>query len=87
MPAMEIGRVCFLSRGRDAGRKAVIVELGGKGTATVFVKGKEKKCNIRHLFPTKELADIKALKEAKTAGGGKKEEAKKQSRGREKQKK
>ncbi|MFH1234917.1 MAG: 50S ribosomal protein L14e [Candidatus Diapherotrites archaeon] len=65
MPAIEVGRVCYLARGRNAGQKAVIVEAGNGITVTVAIEGKRKKCNIRHLFPTKEMQETGALKEKK----------------------
>ncbi|MCX6801756.1 MAG: 50S ribosomal protein L14e [Candidatus Diapherotrites archaeon] len=65
MPAIEVGRVCYLARGRNAGQKAVIVEAGNGIIVTVQTGGKRKKCNIRHLFPTKETGEAKALKETK----------------------
>ncbi len=71
MPAIEKGRVCILSRGRNAGKKAVVLETGGT-TANVFVKGREKKCSIRHLFPTKEKTDTSKLKKKPKKPAGKK---------------
>ncbi|MEM0359814.1 MAG: 50S ribosomal protein L14e [Candidatus Diapherotrites archaeon] len=65
MPAIEIGRVCYLERGRNAGTKAIIAEKPEGTIVTVLVGGKRKKCNIRHLFPTKEIVDIREIKEAK----------------------
>jgi len=67
MPAIEPGRVCFLARGRNAGKKVVIAEIQKGSIATVFRNGKKSKCNIRHLFPTKETVDPKSLKETKPA--------------------
>ena len=75
MPAIEPGRVCLLARGRNAGKRAVVVEAGKGSIATVFRNGKKSKCNIRHLFPTSETVDPKSLKEKKPAeekGHGKK---------------
>lgn len=62
MAAIEVGRVCYLLRGRNAGRKAVIVEIDKGTTVTVFRDGKKEKCNIRHLFPTRTIVDVKKLK-------------------------
>jgi len=61
MPAIERGRVCFLSRGRRTGKKAVISEIVSENTVTIIVDGKKKKCSIRHLFPTKEIVDVSKL--------------------------
>ena len=59
MPAIEKGRICYLSRGRDAGTKVTVVETGDNSIVTVLKNGKKEKCNIRHLFPTKETGEIK----------------------------
>ncbi len=48
-----IGRVCYKTRGRDAGKKVVVVESVKKGF--VHVEGrytKKSKCNVTHLLPT-----------------------------------
>jgi len=59
MPAIEKGRVCFLSRGRKAGEKGVIAEINNDNTVTVIVDGKKKKTSIRHIFPVNEKGEIK----------------------------
>ena len=59
MAAIEVGRVCFLTRGRNAGKKVVIAEVHKD---FVIIEGEEikrKKCNILHLFPTAEKGEIK----------------------------
>ena len=62
MPAIEEGRVCIKTTGRNAGEKVVIL----KTDKTVFVEvasmnGVKQKCNIRHLFPTKETKSVSSL--------------------------
>jgi large subunit ribosomal protein L14e len=60
MKGIEIGSVCIKTRGRSAGKLAVIVDLDGKGFATVDGKElKRKRCNLRHLMPTGKKIDIK----------------------------
>ncbi len=61
---MEIGQVCIKTRGREAGRKVVIV--GDEKEGKVIIDGKKvkrKECNVNHLFPLKEK--IKIGKDAK----------------------
>lgn len=61
---LEIGQVCFKTKGRTQGDKVVIVEMRKDGM--VIVEGihtKRKPCNPRHLFPTSQRVEIK--KEAK----------------------
>ncbi|HLC36014.1 MAG TPA: 50S ribosomal protein L14e [archaeon] len=57
---IDVGRVCIKKKGREAGMKAVIVELK-EGFAVVDGPSiKRKKCNVRHLFPTPEKFSIKS---------------------------
>lgn len=62
MPAMEVGRVCIKTRGREAGAKVVIVETGaGKENEFVTIDGKgvkRRRCNIRHLMPTNDTVNV-----------------------------
>ena len=67
MPAIEIGRICVKTTGREAGRKCVIVEMVDKNF--VVVTGpkkvntvKRRKVNIKHIVPTE--AKIKIAKAA-----------------------
>ncbi|RLG55185.1 MAG: 50S ribosomal protein L14e, partial [Candidatus Hydrothermarchaeota archaeon] len=53
MPAIEIGRVCVKTAGREAGKRCVIVDIIDKNF--VLVDGPEvqrRRCNIKHLEPT-----------------------------------
>jgi large subunit ribosomal protein L14e len=62
MAAIEIGRVCIKTRGRDAGSKVVVAgEIKGSLVEIVTPDGKTKKCNIRHLLPLEEKADVEKL--------------------------
>jgi ribosomal protein L14E/L6E/L27E len=50
---LEVGQVCFKTKGRTQGDKVVIVETRKDGQ--VVIEGlhtKRKPCNPRHLFPT-----------------------------------
>lgn len=59
MPAIEIGRVCVKTAGREAGKRCVIVDIIDKNF--VLVDGPEvqrRRCNIKHLEPTTETLPI-----------------------------
>lgn len=56
MPLIEVGRICVKTRGREAGRKCVIVDIIDNNF--VLVTGpktltgvKRRKCNISHIEP------------------------------------
>jgi len=64
MTAMEIGRVCIKTAGREKGKKCVIVDVIDKNF--VLVTGpksltgvKRRRANIKHLKPTEEKIKIK----------------------------
>jgi large subunit ribosomal protein L14e len=49
---MDVGSVCIKTKGRNAGRRVVILSEAKAGK--VFVDGaksKKKQCNVLHLFP------------------------------------
>ena len=61
---MELGQVCIKTRGRDAGKKVVIISDIKEGRVLVDgPKVRRKQCNILHLFPTEKK--IKIGKDAK----------------------
>ncbi|MEM4598344.1 MAG: 50S ribosomal protein L14e [Candidatus Diapherotrites archaeon] len=57
--AIEKGRICYKSKGRNAGEKVVVIDVSKDGAEIIYKSGKKEKCNIRHLFPTAEKVDIK----------------------------
>jgi len=64
MCAMEVGRICIKTAGREAGKRCVIVDIIDKNF--VLITGPESKtgvkrrrANIKHLEPTEEKIDIK----------------------------
>ncbi len=64
MPAIEVGRICIKTRGREAGRRCVIVDVIDKNF--VLVTGpksltgvRRRRANINHLNPTEEKINIK----------------------------
>jgi len=63
MPAIEVGRICIKTRGREAGRRCVIVDIidrnfvlvtGPKDVAGV----RRRRVNMSHLKPTEEKIEI-----------------------------
>ena len=57
---MEVGQVCVKTKGREAGRKVIV--LSGVTDGKVLVDGekvKRRNCNILHLFPVKEKVAVK----------------------------
>ncbi len=55
----EIGRICVKIAGRDSGLKAVIVEVVDSFTVLIDGQTRRRKCNVKHLEPTKEVIKIK----------------------------
>ncbi|BAB65383.1 MULTISPECIES: 50S ribosomal protein L14e [Sulfurisphaera] len=63
MPAIEIGRICVKTRGREAGKKCVIVDIIDENFVLVtgpkdVNKVKRRRVNILHLEPTDKKIDI-----------------------------
>lgn len=59
MSAMDIGRVCIKTQGREAGKKCVVVEVIDRNF--VLVTGPEvrrRRVNMNHLKPLDETVDI-----------------------------
>lgn len=64
MPAIEVGRICIKTLGREAGEKCVIVDVVDKNFVLVtgpkgFSNVRRRRVNIRHLEPTEMRVDIK----------------------------
>jgi len=60
MVFMDVGTVCIKTRGREAGRKVVILSEAKKGRVLVDgPKAKRKEINVLHLFPLKEKLSLK----------------------------
>jgi len=64
MPAIEVGRICVKTRGREAGKRCIIVDLIDKNfvliTGPKSVTGvKRRRANISHLSPTEEKINIR----------------------------
>jgi len=64
MPAIEVGRICIKTRGREAGKRCVVVDLIDKNfvliTGPKSVTGvRRRRANISHLSPTEEKINIR----------------------------
>lgn len=69
MGAIEVGRVCIKTAGRDAGKRCVIEKVISKNYVQIIVAGRKnpRKCNIIHIEPTSavvSISDEKAVAEA-----------------------
>jgi large subunit ribosomal protein L14e len=63
MPAVEIGRICIKTHGRESGKECVIVDIIDKSfvliTGPQSVSGvKRRRVNLSHLEPTDTVLDI-----------------------------
>ena len=64
MTAIEVGRICVKTYGREAGKKCVIVDVIDKNFVLVtgptsVNKVKRRKANVNHIEPTQEKIEIK----------------------------
>ncbi|MDK2790520.1 MAG: large subunit ribosomal protein L14e [Methanothermococcus sp.] len=64
MAAIEVGRVCIKTLGREAGKTCVVVDVLDKNFVVVDGNVKRRRCNIKHLEPTDKKVEIE--KEAST---------------------
>lgn len=61
MPAIEVGRVCVKTAGREAGEKCVIVDVIDENFVEVVGSSvKNRRCNIQHLEPVDQTIEIKS---------------------------
>jgi len=64
MPAVEVGRICMKTAGRENGKKCVIVDVMDKSFALITgpktVTGiKRKRVNLSHIMPLEDKIDLK----------------------------
>ena len=64
MPLIEVGRICIKTRGREAGRRCVIVDIIDRNFVLITgprdVTGvRRRRANIDHLKPLDEKIDIR----------------------------
>jgi len=62
--AIEVGRICIKTFGREAGKKCVIVDVIDKNFILItgpkgINKVKRRKVNVNHVEPTQEKIEIK----------------------------
>ncbi len=64
MPAIEVGRICIKTHGREAGQRCIIVDIVDENF--VLISGpkeltgvRRRRTNVRHLEPTPEKLQIK----------------------------
>jgi large subunit ribosomal protein L14e len=59
MKAIDVGSVCIKTTGREAGEKAVVLEILGPTMVTIIgPKVRKRKCNILHLLPTGKKIEV-----------------------------
>ena len=56
---LTIGRMCVKTAGRDAGKRAVIVDVVDANFVMIDGETRRRKCNILHLEPLDQVIDIK----------------------------
>lgn len=64
MPAIEVGRICVKTTGREAGSKCVIIDVIDSNyvlvTGPKSVTGvRRRRANVKHLEPTEDKIDLK----------------------------
>lgn len=64
LAAIEIGRICIKTTGREAGKKCVILDILDKNFALItgpseLTGVKRRRANLNHLQPTEEKVEIK----------------------------
>lgn len=64
MTAIEVGKICVKTYGREAGKKCVIVDVIDKNFVLItgpkgINKVKRRKANVNHIEPTQEKIEIK----------------------------
>ncbi len=65
---MNVGRICIKISGREAGKTCVIIEKNDDNFVTIIGEVKKRKCNIKHLDPTKTVLDGDLEKEFEKLG-------------------
>lgn len=54
MAAIQVGRVCIKTKGRDSGEKVVVTKLVNENYVMIKspIRKSERKCSVLHLEPT-----------------------------------
>ncbi len=65
MAAVTVGSVCMKNRGRDAGKKCIVVGLVDANYVEILsaARKKRRKCNVRHIEILGEKIELKATDE------------------------
>tara|TARA_Y100000310_G_C20672939_1_gene811289 strand:- start:51 stop:440 length:390 start_codon:yes stop_codon:yes gene_type:complete len=56
---IQVGRICLKIAGRDAGKKAIVVETLDDSNVIIDGEVRRRKCNIKHLEPTSQEIKLK----------------------------
>ncbi len=56
---MKIGQLCIKLAGRDANQKCIVVDVIDKNYVLIDGNVRRKKCNIKHVYPLKQVFKIK----------------------------
>ena len=64
MPAIEVGKICVKTLGREAGKKCVIVEVVDQNFVLItgpkaITSVKRRRANVNHVKPTNEMIEIR----------------------------
>lgn len=55
---LEIGRICVKIAGRDAGKKAIIIDVLNEPFVLIDGEVRRRKCNVKHLEPLNKIIEI-----------------------------
>ncbi|MBS3068862.1 50S ribosomal protein L14e [Candidatus Micrarchaeota archaeon] len=58
MVAMKPGRICVVTMGRDAGKKAIVTKMLEGNFAEISIGNKKRRSSVRHLEPTNDVASV-----------------------------
>ncbi len=58
MALLETGTVCVQKKGRNAGKRVVVLELQKSRAVVEGLDRKRRKCNVTHLHPTSQKIPI-----------------------------
>jgi large subunit ribosomal protein L14e len=64
LPAIEVGKICVKTLGREAGKKCIIVEIVDQNFVLItgpkaITSVKRRRANVNHVKPTNEIIEIR----------------------------
>jgi large subunit ribosomal protein L14e len=64
LPAIEVGKICVKTLGREAGKKCIIVEVVDQNFVLItgpkaITSVKRRRANVNHVKPTNEIIEIR----------------------------